>query len=262
MQPPSVSRPVPERRFFYHAIATGLRGQLRRPRKEQLDAGLTIALSAAGGEARGHQKQVKVDGVLSAAHVQTSVRGELNEREQFWETEVVSIVEGLNILDRVMVKRLEARVFSAVPVANGARTFSIAGSAVEGLMIDGKAAKVSLDLGSFDKLSWENLRTAAGNGKGRARFAEKDPEAPARTARDPASPLLCSVAEVTLPEGAATMTAGAAVVIPDFGRIWLGELLATPDTWRLSMLRAKLGSPAEGDYDAGESTANGSRYPP
>lgn len=47
------------------------------------------------------------------------------------------------------------------------------------------------------------------------------------------------------------------VVVPDFGRIFFGEILITDSSRRLTMLRVKLGSPTGGDISATDVQNNG-----
>jgi hypothetical protein len=39
--------------------------------------------------------------------------------------------------------------------------------------------------------------------------------------------------------------------IPHFGRIYLGELIVSKDSYRLTMLRVELGCPVDGQFDVG-----------
>jgi hypothetical protein len=56
-------------------------------------------------------------------------------------------------------------------------------------------------------------------------------------------------------------TDGHCVTIPDFGKIYIAELIVDSRSRRLNMLRFELGSPDEGDYAAGGVGGNGSWYP-
>lgn len=264
MNPSSTS--APERRFFFDAAATGIRGRLVRPRMEKLNANLTLALSASGGDENSSEKNIEVEGVLKVGSFTTSVDGRANEAARTWETKVVARVEKLEILNRLRVELIESCITSSVPYDGGERTFSIEGSRIEGLVIDGEAIETGFDARPFHRTTWPALRDSlAKDEKSKKRLAEKDPAAPARLQGDTPrnGSLLSSLTDIKPPRKAdLKVLPGGCIVIPDFGRIWLAELLTSPDRWQLTMLRAKLGSPAEGTFDVGETTANGQRYPP
>jgi hypothetical protein len=49
--------------------------------------------------------------------------------------------------------------------------------------------------------------------------------------------------------------------VPDFGNIFLGELLVNRFSAQLTMLRVEMGSMAQGDLSAGTVSSNGSTMP-
>ncbi|MFN7925498.1 MAG: hypothetical protein U0Q16_35695 [Bryobacteraceae bacterium] len=51
------------------------------------------------------------------------------------------------------------------------------------------------------------------------------------------------------------------IVVPDFGTIYLGELLLTPLSHRITMVRVALGSPDGGDGMSGTGDTNGTSFP-
>lgn len=61
-------------------------------------------------------------------------------------------------------------------------------------------------------------------------------------------------------EGSITVQ-GNVVTVPNFGRIFLGELIIERGLRRLNMIHFSLGSPTEGDGTAGSSQTNGSTFP-
>jgi hypothetical protein len=52
------------------------------------------------------------------------------------------------------------------------------------------------------------------------------------------------------------------VEIPDFGRIFLGEVIASPTTVRLTMIRAELGCTIGGSIGGVTVNSNGNTVPP
>ena len=55
---------------------------------------------------------------------------------------------------------------------------------------------------------------------------------------------------------------GHALIIPDFGRVFFGEMVITECSRRLTMVRCQLGSADGGELSAAEGEANGHTWPP
>jgi hypothetical protein len=51
------------------------------------------------------------------------------------------------------------------------------------------------------------------------------------------------------------------IAVPGFGIVYLGELLITQGSRRLTMIRVKMGSPEEGEVVAADVGGNGADYP-
>jgi hypothetical protein len=54
---------------------------------------------------------------------------------------------------------------------------------------------------------------------------------------------------------------GNVIIVPNFGVIYIGELLMESGCRRLSMMRLMLGSPMEGDVTVAGVEGNGTKYP-
>jgi len=54
---------------------------------------------------------------------------------------------------------------------------------------------------------------------------------------------------------------GHVIVIPEFGKVILGELLVDHNSFRLTMIRLELGCPTEASVGACNTGINGSSYP-
>ena len=55
---------------------------------------------------------------------------------------------------------------------------------------------------------------------------------------------------------------GSVFEVPDFGRIFLGELLVDRTSYQLTMVRLELGCSGQGNLSASTAKANGGTYPP
>jgi hypothetical protein len=55
---------------------------------------------------------------------------------------------------------------------------------------------------------------------------------------------------------------GHVVEVPNFGKLYFGEMFITGDSRRLTMVRFQLGSPVGGEVVACDGETNGETYPP
>jgi hypothetical protein len=251
-----------ERRFLFDAHATTLRGKLTRPSTVTFQSTGTLTVPLAGGEETTRESGVGFEGVVKIGRAESVVTGAYEAKEDAWKTTVSASVHDLSILDgRLKADLIEARLTETFHSKDGERTFSIEGSRISGLVIEGQEIELDYYDRPFLQTGWRKVMADAGaDTKLQERLEHKD--ASFRGRKSPSS-LLCSLSVPKPPaNGKATVRRGAQIVIPNFGRIWLTELFMTPDTWRLTMLRAKLGSPAEGEFEVAEASANGHRYPP
>jgi len=258
----SLSRPKPERRYLFDAHATTLRGNLTRPDKVAFNSSRTLSIPLAGGDDKADDNGISFGPVLSIAKSTSYVDGKYNDKTDTWDTTLVTTIEDLSILEgRLTAKLIEARLTSSFSKKDGERSFSIEGSRIEGLYIENEHVPVTVETKPFHKTNWKKVMQGCDSDhKLRGRFEEVDPGFSGRAEKAAG---LCSVAgHGPMKNDKITKLPGSCFIIPDFGRIWLAELHATPDTWRLTMLRAKLGSPAEGEFEIADVRGNGQGFPP
>jgi hypothetical protein len=256
------SQPQAERRFLFDAHASTLRGKLTRPSAVTFRSSGTLTVPLSGGEETTRETGLGFEGVLKIGQAESVVTGAYDANADCWKTTLAVTVRDLDILGgRLKADLLEARLTESFHAKDGERTFSIAGSRIDGLVIEGQPVDLNYYDRPFLQTNWRKVVEDSGSDeKLQQRLENKD--AGFRGRKSPAS-LLCSLSMPgPLANGKASVHPGAQIVIPNFGRIWLAELFMTPDTWRLTMLRAKLGSPAEGEFEIAEASANGHRYPP
>lgn len=266
------ARPQPERRFIFDSHATALRGELIRPRKEKVNSSNTLTIPIAGGEDRASFNRLAVEGVITIDSAENYVSGRLNPAGTAWESKVIATVRGLNILNRVKADLLETAISSSIPVDGGERTWSIGGSRIEGLTIDGAPVDTDLDDKPFRDVLFSKMdRDVDTDDKLHARFSDEDPYLRGRKKR---SKLLGHLLKPKPKADEFEALPGGCIRIKDFGCIWLAELFTSAEMWRLTMMRVKLGSPPtgsvriadesrdEGEFDIGDGGSNGHGYPP
>lgn len=83
-----------------------------------------------------------------------------------------------------------------------------------------------------------------------------------KASKDLRKTMICSfVTEIKGLNGPEIQSCGPIVVIPQFGTVYLGELMITHGMRRVTMLRLELGSPDGGSFAVGAGTGNGTGYP-
>jgi hypothetical protein len=143
---------------------------------------------------------------------------------------------------------------------------------IKGIEIDGYGLKIEWNKAEFEELDTLSKLQTAGSDPA---FIEKTGDclfrhaARADTAagdRVHPNPLLFGtivrrLAWAKKPHPTATIDHHS-VIVPDFGTVYLGEIFVTSESRRLTMLRAKFGSPTGGFFACSEVDTNGSWHPP
>jgi hypothetical protein len=137
------------------------------------------------------------------------------------------------------------------------------------MRLDGYPVNVKLDVDLFTKYSTlDSLSNAYANDDAfykryGSRFMSSSSAAPAKTAKGKreiptiAGYVMCSIVEEIRTDHPRAKVAGNVITLSGFGSIYLGELLITGVSRRLTLLRAKLGSPVTGDVACSEVEDNG-----
>jgi hypothetical protein len=281
----------PKHEFHFHAGASSLGGLLVEPLNRPIPAQASVTLPSAGGFATARTEAFNLDGIISCAAASTTVSGG-KKADGSARVLVKSVVEGLNLLDVVTADRLVAQISVDIPVTGGPRRISVLGSQFDGLKLGGVLVHPCLarDLllpkprvnGTLENLTWEDFDRV-----GRAQAIRLVGRAGCEDGRDDGSDLAgwlgrrfgwmtddqgrdgsqCSLSSLF-----DTVTAvdcvipgrvlGHVIELPAFGRIFLGEILASRDFVQVTMVRAELGCVVGGSASGGVVTANGHMVPP
>jgi len=242
-----------EQQFRYSANALGLGGTIRRPALE-FTSSPSAVLSPAGGSANWSQEDFYVEGIFSFRSAAVSVRGGMDERGNY--STIASVrIGGLNVMDVLTADVIVGRLIAKHQGREQSKFF-VSGCQIQNLRIAGEAANISLDMDVFDGANYLSL----------AERYDKDPRF--RKSMNPENaaewrsgkPMLLSLVGA-LETSAHVERKGNSVSIPQFGRVRFCELLVSPMTWKLEMLRVKLGSPVEGEVTVGSVDVNGTWYP-
>jgi hypothetical protein len=280
------------KRFHYHhADGVVLGGHIERPFEELIPVHASLSLPPTGGHVTSSPGGFQYREVISytAAHVQVS--GSSVHKDGPWTTLVTATVEGLNLLNVVTADRVVARISTEHPAEGYHPKVSFVGTQFEGLRVGGCDVKIDLDL--------DLCKTATGDGypplaciddpgflervnRQRAVFIEekrrheslgnKVSDFVTRHASDysdgrhqKSGHVLCSlVSQITVDESRKKCPGkrlGHIIDLPDVGKLYLAELVATNGHYQLIMLRSELGCPVAGGTSVVTARINGSTGP-
>jgi hypothetical protein len=271
--------------FYYHADANSLGGYIEEPLEAVIPDVSSISLPPVGGYVTHRSESLNFKEVVSCRSAYTRVSGRAIAEDGPWSTQVSSVVEGLNILEIVTADRIVSQISVEHPREGSGASISFAGSRFEGLRIGGSEVCPRLnsrlmgtgsgaDNNSLPILWPALLQTGHGQAREMVRSVTEHANRSAyewalqrygwmdeKGERKKDGCVLCSLVdgvEGTVPGNSISHF----VEIPDFGRIFLGEILAFPHSIQLTMVRAELGCNVHGKVSASSSSINGSTMPP
>jgi hypothetical protein len=271
--------------FYFHADASSLGGFIEKPFQKHLPPQASASLPSVGGHISTRTEAFDLDGVISCRSAYTRVSGRHIEEDGSASILVTAVLEGLNILEIVKAERIVAQVTAEYPSAGGFPRISFAGSHFDrfvighsdasialnssllGFATGGKASRVPITHSLFHETGRQQAAKLVKSVKGEAdqgdlrwltdRYAWMDSDR--KPERDGFS--LCSLVDGvggTIPG----RSFGHVLEIPDFGRIFLGELLVYPRSIQLSMVRAELGCSTTGQVGVAAASVRGGTVPP
>ena len=203
--------------------------------------------------------------LLSVRHVESRAVGKRDDDS--FVTEVHSVIEDVNVLEKLHIRRVELHMKSSKK-EDGVPTVSTSGNIIDGMQLGNVHVAVDLD---------DDLLGSCGNRDQLAKhFAGLEPEEKKRIAwrfrTDPGAAEIrtfgerCHCTLVTaihlsgpedelekIPEPKRNV-----IYWPGFGRIYLGEVLVGERDRRLTMVRLDMGSDAGGSGTIGDAGTNGS----
>ena len=278
--------------FYYQSSASALGGFLEKPFPMSIPSQAAAVLPAVGGFATANTEAFNLQNIISCSRASVRVSGRSGTGGV--SIVVTSVIESLNLLEVVTADRIVAQ--ASVEYTKDGRKFSLAGTRFEKLRLGGRDVHLDLNKhllapelaepagNSRDsRLGWDGIR-AVGSWQAaelvRAIKLPDGPDKPERQdriqhydwalkryewmvdgARKDAPPgvdtyTLCSIVNQVSGEIPGTCL-GHVVEIPDFGRIFLGELLVSGTSFQLSMIRAELGCNVTGGTHIGTCSGGG-----
>jgi hypothetical protein len=220
-----------EKTFLYHALATGLSGQITLPFQHLIEVQAASALPMIGGYSASRAEGFRYKDIFSFSSASTITTG--SETAESYDTLATATVEGLNILNIVTADRVVARVASKYLKESREYFSTFAGSHFENLRIAGRLVDVEIiperlkRLPRSEKIEFGSL-AAAVDLKGRCGSE------------------LCE---------------DGAIYLPGLGRLYFAECLVTPSYQSISMFRVVLASAVKGHGAAATASTNGEAMP-
>lgn len=233
-------------RFLFHASAFAVSGHITRPLDQFLDAKASSVLPTIGGRVSGSTGPFRLNDptsgrlILSYDSADTSAVGEATPTGGV-QTTVTSVIRNVNVLD--VLKADEVDFGLVLTYSGGPNSVVDAGSSrFVNLTINGAPFDVAIDYAMAKEASDYNAFKAA-----HPELKESHGQILYSLARNPA--LQFGTEDFGFLD------------VPDFGRIYFAEWIASPDTQDLTMLRLQLGSPVGGAVAMGGGNGDGRTYP-
>lgn len=268
--------------YHYHGHVHGLSAHFDRPFVETIDVQAAASLPIIGGHGRARAENFKFKEIVSFQSAYSHVSGSFSEDDESHNTLVTAVVEKLNVLDVLTAERIVLRLASHhLPKEEEARIIPL-GCRFEKLQIAGCEVDVEVDTDTFGELdTYATFKTRFEKDKKFREMAEerflwgdlkKDVPEFIRTRYNwvkqkglPEAPgaFVCSlVKDIDTTKCSSVKRYGHVLVVPEFGRVFLGEIIFKHSERIVTMLRLELGSSISGAITASGGSGNGSPYPP
>ena len=280
-----------QKSFFYHVHGSALGGVIKWPGEYDIDGSRSAtSLPITGGRNlakaepfklvhKDNAKQTEVE-ILTHTGASTEVSGHQASDGSF-HSEVTSTVEGLNVNGVLTADKIVAHLKSVHKGDNGEGCIITKGSDFVGLKINGAEVKVDLDHDLFsecdtkEKFCKKHKQDEQFRHKVCKQFlwGEFDPDTPdfikeryswvtpPGSMPESRGVIPCTIVKSISTKASGTTVHGNVLVVENFGKIFLGEILMIENMRRLTMMRLELGSPVGGTVIICGGDNNGTPFP-
>jgi hypothetical protein len=262
------------RRYVFRGHASGVSAHIRRPEDQLLPVQGCSNLPVIGGYHETNLGPNQLGKWVSFDAVSTSARGDYRDPADGVatttgaiafdaapiQTTVLADVRGLVILGRVNVARAAIGLVARSPEGNADPSIRLEGNLLEGVQIDGFRLAITL-AEDFYQLHDTREKLVKAHAAGLAPehqhlLVPLDGSAPPAATFPEANGIVkCTIVRKIAWDGAPHPDAsihGHVVRVPGLGKIYFGELFATRQSRRLTMVRFQLGSNDGGEVAAAE----------
>lgn len=251
--------------FLYHASALAFSGHITRPLNHLIEVQAGTTLPTTGGHGSARVDNFRFDTMVSfkAGYSLVSGSEKIKGDKVIHTTLSQTVIEGLNILDVVTADRIVARLASSYEPGSKEPRIVLVGSKFENLNIAG--CKIDVDLNHEWTMKLDTFEATRKEFESNQEFRKmaEDPFAPVELAPrvEPHGIICCSIVKDVKPAKCPGVSShghhGHVLVVPEFGKIFLAEVVFQHGCKTLTMLRVDLGSPSNGGMTAGQASSNG-----
>jgi hypothetical protein len=254
---------MPKKVYHYSAQGHGLSGRFERPVEHLIEVQAASSLPTIGGHGNSRVNNYRFQEFVSFSSAYSHVSGSLKPSDGTHTTLVTATVENLNILDVVTADRIVARLSSQQPNEHNEPHIVFLGSKFENLRIAGCPVKVEFDQELCQRL--DTFAAIRNEFQTNAEF-RKMAEDPFQTGErqklpEPHGVLLCSLVKDIKMDCPGVTRQGHCLVVPQFGKVFLAEVIAQHGRRTLNMIRLELGSPVSGSATVAAADINGHTWP-
>jgi|HubBroStandDraft_6_1064221.scaffolds.fasta_scaffold04283_5 hypothetical protein len=251
------------RSYHYNAHGSALSGHIQRPFDEIIEIQAGMSLPSTGGYGAVRVEKFRFKEVASFDSAVTQVSGSKKKEDNSHTTLVTTTVEGLNILGVVTADLVIARLASHHPANDDEPRITLIGSHFENLRIAGCPVTVDLDHELF--LRMDTFAAVRKEFETNSEF-RKMAEDPIHTGQPQKLPDACGALYCSLVKDIKTTCPGVkhrghVIEVPQFGKIFVAEVLAENSSRSLTMLRLELGSPTGGPVTVANVQGDGQPVP-
>jgi hypothetical protein len=251
--------------FRYHASALAFSGCITRPLEHLIEVQAGTALPPTGGYGHARVENFRFSEFASfrAGYSLVSGSQKIESGRIFHTTLATTVVEDLNVLNVVTADRVVARLSSSYEPGAAESRILLIGSYFENLRIAGCKIDVVVDhdwalkLDTFEAA----LKEYEDNADFRKIAADSSDSGKVRQQIDRHGLICCSIVKNIQPNTCPGITReghnGQVLVIPEFGKIHLAEVIFEYGRKSLSMIRIELGCPSGGHFLVAHGGTNG-----
>jgi len=255
-----------QRTYIFNGHGHALSGHITHPFDHQIEVQAGMSLPTTGGIGHARVENFRFREYVSFSTAYTYVAGSKRGRDTYT-TLVTSVVENLNILDVVTADRVVARLASHHSLDEELNQeepeITLLGSKIDNLKITGCPVQLIFEDDLFLRCNtFETLKKEFDGSAGFRKMAA-DPfvTTPPRVPVEPRGVFLCSLVKQMEINCPGVKAVGHAFEVPEFGRVYIGEVLAQYRKRTVTMLRFDLGCPLVGGFVAAQSIGNGHPLP-
>ena len=254
---------APGKFYIYNGHGHALSGHIESPINQLVEVQAGMSLPANGGVGNARAEKYRLKEFVSFEAAYTHVAGSKSDKDTHT-TLVTSTVEQLNVLDVVTADRVVARVASTHKLPDDEARITVFGSKIENLKVAGCPVQVDFADKLFLRLT--NFEAVRNEFQNNAEFRKiaADPflTGQPQSSIDPRGVVLCSIVKDIKMNCPGIEQAGHALIVPEFGTVFIGELISEHRKRTVTMLRIELGCPVTGNVVVAQAMTNGRPYPP